>query len=45
VRGDRFGAEDAMFLQAVYHAQTRFVQAVVFVGFVLGGVDVEPGLG
>ena len=38
---DRARPEDPMLLKALDHAQARFVQAVIFVGFVLRHVDVE----
>ena len=32
-----------MILQTIDDAQIRFVQAVVFIGFVFGDVDMKPG--
>jgi hypothetical protein len=44
VSGDGFRSEYAMFLKAVDHAHTVFVQAVVFIRFVFGSMNVEAYL-
>ena len=43
MRQDALRAEDAVLVQAVNHAQARFLQAIPLVLGGFGGVDVEAG--